>query len=99
VNRLAIGYSPEQLDRAIAVFFETDDGVLLQLREGPAPRLIDRSSDELEPGAPEFFNAVLDSFATTYLIRTVRELEPAVLTSMLTSDEVWDLLPRSAVPA
>jgi hypothetical protein len=100
-QRLAIGYSPEQLDRAIVVFFEMDDGVLLQAREEPAPRLIHQSpaSSELQPGVPEFFNSVLDSFSTTYLIRTVRELEPDVLASMLTSDQVWDLLPRSEVPA
>jgi hypothetical protein len=35
----------------------------------------------------------LDSFSATYMIRTVREFEPAILASMLTSDEVWDLLP------
>jgi hypothetical protein len=99
MNRLAIGYSPDQLDRAVVIFFETADGVLLQAREGPAPRLINTSPSDLAPGTPEFFNTVLDSFSTSYLIRTVRELEPNVLASMLTSDDVWDLLPRSAVPA
>jgi hypothetical protein len=73
--------------------------VLLQAREGPAPRLIDHVPDDLKPGAPEFFNSILDSFSTKYLIRTVRELDPDVMASMLSSDEVWDLLPRSAVPA
>jgi hypothetical protein len=33
------------------------------------------------------------------MIRTVREFEPDILASMLTSDEVWELLPRSEVPA
>jgi hypothetical protein len=83
------------------VFFETADGVLLQARDEPAPRFIDHwpDAENLKAGAPEFFNTVLDSFSTTYLIRTVRELEPDVLASMLMSDQVWDLLPRSAIPA
>jgi hypothetical protein len=100
VNRIAIGYAPDQENRAVVVFIETDTGVVLQARDAPAPRLIDSPVlSDVEPGAPEFFNTILDSFSTTYLIRTVREFEPDVLSSMLATDQVWDLLPRSAVTA
>jgi hypothetical protein len=100
MNRLAIGYSPEELDRATVVFFETGEGVVMQTRGAPAPRVIDQPLEgSLEPGTPQFFDAVLDSFSTSCLIRNVLELEPAVVLPMLVNDQIWDTLPRPRVPA
>src|SRR5690349_4426438 len=105
MNRLAIGYAPDQIDRAVMVFAETRNGVLVQSRGERVPRLIDGHEEvringgglsEVVPGDPSYFDVVLDSFSTQVFIRNVTELEPDVIASMLVAEENWDLLPRAA---
>jgi hypothetical protein len=108
MSRFAIGYSPHegQLDRALMVFVETGDGVLVQERGKQAPRLLNRSMEarsnggparSVAPGEPAYFDMILDGFSTSVFIRTIAELEPDVLASMLVAEENWDLLPRPGV--
>jgi hypothetical protein len=54
----------------------------------------DSKAERVEPGEPKYFDVVLDTFSTSCLIRTVTEFEPAVFSSLLTSDQIWDVLPR-----
>ncbi|MGZ6580047.1 MAG: hypothetical protein ACXVFE_03550 [Gaiellaceae bacterium] len=92
MNRFAIGYSPkvDQLDRPIFVFIELPKATLVQQRGDAGPKQIDKP-----------FDVVLDSYSTRCFIRTVTEFEPEYMTSMLTADESWDVLPRpgARVPA
>jgi hypothetical protein len=103
VRRFAIGYSPTDIDHPLAVFVEMDVGVLFQRRGEAAAQLLDRPvgpvpangpRGEVAPGSPTYFDVVLDSFSTSLLIRTVRDLEPDMISSMLLAEGNWDLLPR-----
>jgi hypothetical protein len=104
MSRLAIGYSPraDQIDRPTAVFIESSDGVWSYMRGDPAPRVLGAplpfrnggNATEIGPGQPEYFDLVLDTFSASCLIRTVTEFEPAIFSSLLTADEIWDVLPR-----
>jgi hypothetical protein len=106
VNRLVIGYSPvpEEVDRPVMVFVETAEGVIVQNREGRAPRLLNQpervrqngETREVRPGEPAYFDIVVDNFSTRVFVRNVTELEPEVIASMLVSEDNWDLLPRAA---
>lgn len=112
MSRLAIGYSakPDELDRPTAVFIEADDGVWAYTRGEPGPRVLvepmkignGAGEERVEPGQPRYFDVVLDSFSSSCLIRTVTEFDPAILSSLLTVDQMWDVLPKprgAAVPA
>jgi hypothetical protein len=84
--RFAIGYAPDEIEKPIMVFLESNGSVLVQKRGKAAPRAL--------PGP---FDEVLDSYSTTCLIRTVGELEPEYLSSLLAADESWDMLPRPRI--
>jgi hypothetical protein len=108
VNRFAIGYTPniEEMDYPVAVFVETGDGVLFQQRGEPDVQLLDREvgpvlggpGQQVRPGEARYFDVVLDSFSTRFFIRTVTELEPDMIASMLLAETNWDLLPRPHAP-
>jgi hypothetical protein len=102
--RFAIGYAPSDIDSPVAVFVETAEGVLFQRRGDIDLQQLDRplgsrpqdglGGDVIGPGAPQYFDAILDSFSTKFFIRTMADLEPDVLASMLLAEENWALLPR-----
>jgi hypothetical protein len=104
VSRFAIGYSPGEIDRPLAVFVETPAGVLVQRRGEEAAQMLDRpvrggqdngAAGQIAPGEQRYFDVVLDGFSTRYFIRTLVDLEPDVIVSMLLADEDnWDRLPR-----
>jgi len=94
MSRLAIGYSilPDELDMPTAVFIEDNAGVWAYTRGAPGPRVLGTplsvpngsGSEQIEPGVPKYFDAVLDTFSASCLIRTVTEFEPAIFASLLT---------------
>jgi hypothetical protein len=97
---VAIGYVPG--DRPVAVVVEAPDGVFVRTRgENRFPRQFKAplsAAPEVIPGDPAYFDAVLDSLSTRWLIRDVFD-EPTFLVSMLGSDDVWEALPRTRVMA
>jgi len=109
MSRLAIGYSsnPEELDRPTAVFIEAADGVVACMRGEPGPRMLVEpvaihnggTGETVVPGEERYFDGVLDSFSSSCLIRTVTEFEPTLFSSLLTIDQMWDVLPRPHTPA
>jgi hypothetical protein len=102
MNRVAIGYESSDLDRPVAVIVEATSGVFVKTRgNGQYPRQFTAplsSAPELAPGDPAYFDAVLDSLSTRWLIRHVVD-EPSFLVSMLASEDVWEALPRGRVVA
>jgi hypothetical protein len=112
VTRFAIGYSaaPEN-SRPMVVFIENGRGVWMLHRGDLAPRLVedavslpDLSEREspVKPGDPRYFDVILDSFSTSWVIRAVSEFDPQQLVSsmLLRTDEAWEALPpRTLVPA
>jgi hypothetical protein len=115
VTRFAIGYSAtsEEPDRhrPMVVFIENGLGVLVLHRGELAPRLVDdavplpelsQRESLVKPGDPRYFDVILDSFSTNWVIRTVSEFDPQQLVSsmLLRTDEAWEALPsRALVPA
>ena len=107
MSRLAIGYQPmpEELDRPVMIFMETPSGVLVHRRGEPAPRILHdeltiRGAEVSRPGEPKYFDAILDSFSTSCLIRTVGELDPELFSTILVAaDETWEALPRPPAAA
>jgi hypothetical protein len=77
VSRFAIGYSPEEIHRPVAIFVETGDGVLVQSRGEASAQLLDRPfgpvaanaarHSEVRPGDVRYFEVVLESFSTRFL--------------------------------
>ena len=95
MRRLAIGYSPSDIERPTLV--ETDRGLLTFVR-GEPPRLVAEPFEGIaDPGESRYFDVVLDTFSASHFIRDVVEgpeqLEQLV-SSMLTQELAWDALPR-----
>ena len=102
MTRLAIGYLPDAdngTEKPAAAFLENGGGVLLYVRSEHAPRRIDTVVADVAPDDPRYFDAVIDMFADTFLIRWVHDLEPEFIATMLAHDQVWDALPRSFAAA
>jgi hypothetical protein len=102
LSRVAIGYEPNDLERAVAVVVEGLEGVFLRTRgESQFPRQFTgtlSAAPGIAPGEPAYFDAVLDTLSTRWLIRDVFD-EPTFLVTMLASDNVWDALPRARAVA
>ena len=101
MNRIAIGYSPNpsEQNRAVVVFVETNAGIQVLRRGEPAGAfLVDRAvttaGEMIEPGSDRYFDAVLDAFSSSTVIRTVAQLDPTMLTTLLAEESSWEALPR-----